>query len=680
MRCLKFILPILAALSSAVAGAEERYTLFEDVYARPGVAEKFVAGSSWFPFPEYADREAWHGYFAVDSAFVVRRAERYLDYRWQTIPASAYLAFERTGDRSAMERPEGDNRSALISVIFAELAEGKGRFLDAIMDFSWAAAQEPSWMLSAHQIRQNSGRSLPDDREHFIDLASGRLGAILSVSWYFFHEEFDAVDPSISYAILAALKKQIFDPYLDDGVNVQNWWSGLANTGHVINNWNPWCNSDVILSFLLAGQDQEMLSAALQRAVLSLDLYMDNICSDGACDEGPIYWENSAGKVLDFINILYDASGGAFDVYSDERIRSMGEFVSRCYYRNGYTANFADAAPKLPDMSVTSYRFGKAFGSDELLNFGLYQLADAQIGSFKYPKIITGDIYRTLSAIKASRDIRADVDRLNREVAASSFEEVRESLRNCVPASIWYPETELCYMRNGSDWFFAAKGGHNGESHNHNDVGTFVLYVRGVPVFVDAGVGTYTRDTFDEGRRYSIWTMVSPWHNLPSPNGAEQKHTKQFRSGNVSCSPSAGTFSLDLAGAYPEDSGILSWRRSYFFSPKGRPSLRISDARSLSERNSADEERFLVKGEVVLPGNVWNGRKVRDGELLILCGEDLVMKMTYPASLSVRVEEKKLEDPVLVRNWGPVLRRISFSSADNAPLKGKYEFIISEIR
>ena len=30
----------------------------------------------------------------------------------------------------------------------------------------------------------------------------------------------------------------------------------------------------------------------------------------------------------------------------------------------------------------------------------------------------------------------------------------------------------------------AAKGGFNNESHNHNDVGTFSLYVNTIPVFI----------------------------------------------------------------------------------------------------------------------------------------------------------------------------------------------------
>ena len=67
----------------------------------------------------------------------------------------------------------------------------------------------------------------------------------------------------------------------------------------------------------------------------------------------------------------------------------------------------------------------------------------------------------------------------------------------------------------------AVKGGHNGEHHNHNDVGSFVVASDGVPVIVDAGRPTYTAQTFGPDR-YAIWTMQSGWHNVPVIGGREQ--------------------------------------------------------------------------------------------------------------------------------------------------------------
>ena len=85
-------------------------------------------------------------------------------------------------------------------------------------------------------------------------------------------------------------------------------------------------------------------------------------------------------------------------------------------------------------------------------------------------------------------------------------------------------------LRRG--FYLAAKGGHNAESHNHNDVGNFIVYADGRPVLIDAGVGTYTAKTFSP-QRYEIWTMQSAYHNLPTINGFLQKDGRQFRAENV---------------------------------------------------------------------------------------------------------------------------------------------------
>ena len=150
-------------------------------------------------------------------------------------------------------------------------------------------------------------------------------------------------------------------------------------------------------------------------------------------------------------------------------------------------------------------------------------------------------------------------------------------------------------MRNPSGWFLGAKGGYNNESHNHNDVGSCVVYVRDIPVLVDAGVGTYTKQTFNHDR-YKIWSMQCDWHNLPMINGTAQPAGAQYRSKNASCNLSKGMFSLDLADAYPPESGCRKWVRTYRLAPKGAPSVTITDSFALDARTQPDVEHFFGQG------------------------------------------------------------------------------------
>ena len=660
----KFIGVALLLLACAGLKAEES-TVIREGYSKCGGASAFVAGDRWLPVPEYSDRAGWAALFASDSASVVRRGEKYLDYQWQHVPATAYLEFERTGDRSAMEGPSGRNRSAILGLMLAELAEGKGRFMDQIANGLWFLSGETSWVLSAHQPRQASKRSLPDGREHLIDLGSGRMGAIVSLGHYLFHEQIDRIDPSITAAVERAVKTQILDPFLDDRENKAQWWNGFHDPSRPLNNWNPWCNSDSILCFLLMEKDPERLSAALDRSVRSVDLFMGWVSDDGACEEGPSYWGHAAGKLYDFVEILRCASHGRFNVFDNAKIRRMGEYISRVFVGGKYVVNFADGSAGVENYSTLTYQYGKAIGSRELSDFGLYQLADESRGRFRYPGISSGDGWRAVWSLVTNVGMRSDVDSLN---AAGRLPEVMETLRAEVPSSTWYPKTEHCLLRNSSGWFLGAKGGHNNESHNHNDIGTFILYIRNIPVFVDAGVGTYTKDTFGK-KRYTIWTMQCDWHNLPMPNSISQLNGRDFRSREVSCNPARGLFSLDISKAYPEESCALWWKRTYSLPPKGKPSLTITDNYKLSERTESDLWHFMVKGEVEL---------LDAGTLMVRCDDGLTVELAYPSTFEASVEEKHFEDPKLTRVWGNTLRRITLRSSPDAPAGGKYTFRVTE--
>lgn len=652
--------------------------MLQVAYEKPGVAQSFVAGKEWFPLPAYEDRKAWDELLGKDARKLIKQGESLLDYEWKVIPATAYLAFERTGDRRAMENPEGANRGALIKLILAELAEGKGRFIDQIANGVWQASQQYSWVLSAHQSHQRSKRALPDMREHFIDLASGRYGSIVSIAYHFFHKEFDKLDPSISYAVEEAVKRNILDPYLDPNELWANWWLGLGRPNPALNNWTPWCNSDVMLSFLLMEKDQERLDQAIAQSVKSMDRFLNYIQKDGACEEGPGYWGAAAGKLYDWLQILYDASDGKFTVFGNDRIRRMGEFVSRAYIGNRYVVNFADASAVQDVPNELIWNYGHAAGSREMTDFALYCMADRKNNRFKTPVYQNNDAYRAVENLRFNPLIRQAVDSLNQQLESHSMEEVLQALRKDIPTATWYPETEMCFMRNSSQWYLGTKGGYNNESHNHNDIGTCVLYIRDIPVLVDAGVGTYTKQTFSKDR-YTIWSMQCNWHNLPMINSVAQPFGGQYRAREAQCNLNRGTFSVELAGAYPAEAACRSWVRAYRLTMKGTPTLTITDTYALEQRTAPDIEHFLVKGEVFLPGDQIEGRTIAEGELLIRCPEGITVRMTYPRTLKASVDVQELTDPKLSKVWGPSLRRINLTSAPDAPVKGRYEFRLSEV-
>jgi hypothetical protein len=218
--------------------------------------------------------------------------------------------------------------------------------------------------------------------------------------------------------------------------------------------------------------------------------------------------------------------------------------------------------------------------------------------------------------------------------------------------------------RGGSveGFFVAAKGGHNAESHNHNDVGNFILYADGHPVLIDVGVETYTARTFSS-RRYEIWTMQSAYHNLPTVNGEMQREGSSYRAADVRyrSDESRAEFELDLAGAYPAEAALESWRR------------RITLSRG---REVTIQDRFVLR-EVRAPIQVtlmsWKRPKPVEPGIIQLAvpgagAGSAPVQILYDAALFRMVsEEIPVEDGRLRSSWGDRVYRMLFTAQKALP-------------
>lgn len=590
----------------------------------------------WVTYPTYEDRKGWDEFLGSYKDEYIRRGERLVGYQWQIVKATDYMEFERSGNRKIMEVPFDANNRAIATLLLAELAEGKGRFVEPLINGVFHACEMTSWALSAHLIAQPSRRALPAYDYPLIDLVAGDLGGLLAWTYYFMRSSFDNVDPEISRRLRYEIETRILTPYLTDD---SFWWMGRNYKGRMLNNWNPWCNSNVLMCFLLLEEDRDRLAHAVHLTMESVDKFLNYIKADGGCEEGPSYWGHAAGKTLDYLELLSYATGGEVDIFNQPLIRNMGEYISRSYVGNGWVVNFADASAQGGGDAALIYRFGKAVGSDELKGFAALMRKPAATPANGR------DLFRTLAAIAIDKELQQAVP------------------AHKVTPFTWYPETEFCYLASDKGVFLAAKGGYNAESHNHNDVGTFSLWINQTPVLIDAGVGTYTRQTFSS-ERYSIWTMQSNYHNVPQINGVPQQYGKKYKASNVKAVP--GRFEADIAAAYPQEAGVKKWVRSY--SLKGKL-VNISDVFDLEKAFAPNVVNFLTWGTVdaTLPG------KVR------IQVNDVKAELAYnPEWFELATEPIELTDSRLSNVWGKQLYRLSFR-AKRLIDKGRYSFTVKEL-
>lgn len=591
-----------------------------------------VLNQEWVPYPAYADRSGWDAFLGTFKDEYIRRGEKYLDYQWKVVRATDYLAFERTGNRQVMENPFDANNRAIATLLMAELAEGKGRFTDQLMNGVFHSCEMTSWALAAHIIVQPSHRSLPSYDYPIIDLVSGDLGGLLAWVHYFMRESFDQTDPEISRRLRHELKTRILDPYVN---NDSFWWMGRNYNGRMLNNWNPWCNSNALMCFMLLENDRDALARAVYLTMDSVDKFLNYIKADGACEEGPSYWGHAAGKTLDYLELLALATGGQVNIFHEPMICAMGEYISRSYVGNGWVVNFADASARGEGNAPLIFRFGKAVDSDELKGFAaLMRKPDAAAPDNGR------DIFRTLASIA-----------INKELAEATPGHKSQPFT-------WYAETEFCYLTTPQGLFLAAKGGYNDESHNHNDAGTCSVWINSTPVLIDAGVGTYTRQTFSS-ERYSIWTMQSNWHNLPLINGTAQEYGKKYKATHVKARKNY--FEADISTAYPAEAGVKKWIRSYKVNGK---QATISDAFELEKTTAPNVINFLTWGEIDTS---------RPGVVCIRIN-DVEARLTYDtARFTLSTETKELTDVRLSKVWGNTICRLSFTDREQNE-KGNYIF------
>lgn len=611
--------------------------LLQNSVTKEQLKEALVMNGAWVPYPAYSDREGWNSLLNdEDRQTLIKAGEKMLDYKWQVIRATDYLEYERSGERNIMQNPYEANRKAINVLMMAELAEGKGRFIDQLINGVFFSCEMTSWVLSAHLPRQSTKRSMPDWREQIIDLGSGNYGSMLAWVYYFFHDTFDKADPVISLRLRHELQERILDPYME---NDREWWMAFHwKPGEIINNWNPWCNSNVLQCYLLLENNRDKLTDAVWRTMQSVDKFINFVKSDGACEEGTSYWGHAAGKMYDYLQILSDGTNGKVSLFNNPMIRRMGEYISRSYVGDGWVVNFADASAKGGGDAPLIYRYGRAVGSEEMMQFAAYLLKG------KRPTIPLGnDAFRTLQCVLLNKELEQTKPAHN------------------VPACTWYPETEFCYLTNNSGWFLATKGGFNNESHNHNDAGTFSLYINNTPILIDAGVGTYTRQTFSS-ERYSIWTMQSNYHNLPMINGVPQRFGQEYKATNVVCKEKQRFFSADISTAYPEEAAVNSWIRSYKLENKR---LVITDKFSLKETKAANQVNFLVWGDIDIS---------KAGKVSIKVDNEHAT-LEYPANFKATLETIELPDTRLSNVWGKQIYRIVLIDTQKK-LEGSYKFII----
>lgn len=487
-------------------------------------------------FPAASDREVWDGLRPELRSAIVRRGEHFLDYDWPALTCGDYLAFSRTGERTAFEEKYNARRQAVCALALAECAEHQGRFLNDLAEGLWLICEESGWQLPAHNnyIRDTPPLPLPDPERPVVDLFACETAETLSLTLSLLGPELERTAPGLCRRVLYETDRRVVRPYL----STHFWWMG--NGKEPMCNWTAWCTQNMLLTIFTSDYSQDVKHAAVMQAAYSLDCFLKDYGEDGCCEEGAVYYRRAGLCLWGALEVLDRVSGGVFSpIFREKKIKNIASYIVNVHVDGGWYLNYADCAPKAGPCGAPEYLFGRRTG-----DAALQALACAGI-SDESPKGFMWDISLFVQLLDALYDREMSVSR--QDVPA--------------PAGAFYPSTGLWVARD-SDWCVSVRAGHNGCSHGHCDCGSLIVYRRGRPLLIDIGVESYTAKTFS-AERYSIWTMRSDWHNLPMINDTVQSPGRDSAPVSVERwdDGARAGISVELAPTYPPQAGTFSYRR-----------------------------------------------------------------------------------------------------------------------
>lgn len=550
------------------------------------------------------------------AAFVKKKADEYLTEEIPLIPLSLYRDKFLTGVRSRFEPPYSLRRNMAFYLTLAEINERSGKYVAKIADAVWAILEESSWCLPAHQYtsRTHPEYELPElqngESLAGLDLQTSQTCATLATVRYYLKNELDAISPSICHRIDREIYLRGVRPLIAGAY----WWAAGCT------NWNTNITSNILYAGALTVEDMETRELLLNRAMYNLDNFSAGYPEDGTCAEGPAYWGAAPGNLFDALEIIEDMTAGQITVYHEPIVRNMGSFVVNMNIDGDWYVCFEDCGTKLHHSGDLVERYGRKCNNPALIAFGHKNAVGADDVYYFY-----GMCYRITKNYHTP---------LVTEVTTTNADK-----------AVWMEGHKIAVFRESEDTskglFLATKGGTNGEPGNHNDVGCLVIYSNGKPVVVDPSIGSYDNEYFGK-TRYERWYTNASYHSCPTFDGIDQRNNGNgisYSSANEICSLEERKVTMDIAGAYPKEAGVLSLVRT----------SHLEDGRiTVTDDVKLDKERTM---EFHLTSHA-EPKPLGDGRVELADGRVLA----YDPALELKIEKventKPFEDLHFKSKWG----------------------------
>lgn len=403
-------------------------------------------------------------------------------------PRECYLEFYSNGVRTRYEQWRRARMAEILLLARAVRQWESARPLSALCERLKAVCTWPSWVLPAH----DANKRVYSGASLLVDLAAAQQARELAEV---ICELKDALPSDVSERVRSEIMRRVLNPYLAVAAvretSAPNWTAGnwWFSCG---NNWNAVCHSECVRAAFAIVSEKSLRARIVEAAERALDAYFCGFSDDGYCSEGMGYWNYGYGNFLEMGLAVRSATGGRVDFFKHPRALAAMRFPLAFRMDGKLSPYFSDGVG-CPDPQFIA------------------------LGCRVWPELAC--------------EVRGDL-----------------------PEWSEFPRGEVWISRircGGKILSFAVKGGNNGENHNHNDVGSWMLAFDGEHVAGDPGGEVYTARTFSR-HRYDSPMINSFGHPVPRVAARLQETGSRASARDVSVvhGRDRDVMRLDISAAY----------------------------------------------------------------------------------------------------------------------------------
>ncbi len=461
-----------------------------------------------------------------------------------------FRRFEEDGNRTQFEDRYFNRRQKLLAYTLEYWLYKDADTLVYLQDIIWAILEEYTWSLPAHLMRKGL-KKVQDEKTYVADLFASETAQALAEMLTLVGDD---IHPIIKDRIHFEIERRILSrAYENQG---EFFWHNATN------NWSAVCAGSVGMAAIYEIEDEERLAYIIERSLATLENFYKGFSSDGTCLEGLSYWNYGFGYFMYFADMLYRRTEGEINLFDDSHIKNIGFFYTKVFFKGSRTVSFSDGG-SYGTCSPSALSILAKYYPD-------YKIPSAEYINFEYSGEYCARFARSVRDVVLAR---ADLKTNTNEIIGTYLLKDAE----------WYISSSECGVG------IAAKAGNNGEPHNHNDVGSFLIYKNGESLIADIGAGEYTRQYFTPDTRYTIFCNSSASHSVPIINGEYQKEGALSTAKDTVITE--GGVVSDIAGAYDVKS-LKSLERSVCFD-KENGVVTLKDSYVFDEKPSSVVERFI---------------------------------------------------------------------------------------